>query len=86
VDELISLLNRIDRICEQDYSSAIKEGTPLNKEWKACDARLYEIGEELYEKGGINLMRKVYARVYKKGRLTGRYLEHAWSGIGEWMG
>jgi hypothetical protein len=86
VDEIISLLNRIDQICEEDYVGATKEGTPLNNEWKKIDSRLYNIGQELYDKGGMNLMRKVYDRVYKKGRLTGRYLERAWDGIGEWRG
>jgi hypothetical protein len=84
VDEIIQLLNRIDQICKEDYLNARKEGTPLNIEWKAIDNQLSKIGEELNEKGGINLMRKVYDRVYKKGRLTGRYLEHAWDQIGEW--
>jgi DNA-binding transcriptional ArsR family regulator len=86
VDEIISLLNRIDQICGEDYSAATKEGTTLNNEWKTIDNRLYSIGQELYDKGGMNLMRKVYDRVYKKGRLTGRYLERAWDGAGEWRG
>jgi hypothetical protein len=86
VDEIISLLNRIDQICAEDYLAATKEGTPLNNECKTIDNRLYGIGQELYDKGGMSLMRKVYDRVYKKGCLTGRYLERAWDGAGEWRG
>jgi hypothetical protein len=86
VDEIIRLLNRVDQICAEDYLNATKVGTPLNNEWKTIDNQLCKIGEELNEKGGMNLMRKIYDRVYKKGRLTGRYLDHAWDQIGEWKG
>jgi len=49
------------------------------------DERLVdEIGQELYDKGGMKPMRRVYQRVYHKGQLTSRYLDHAWDRIGEW--
>lgn len=69
VDEIIDLLRIIDQLFRDDYSSVTTEGTTQWKEWKTCDKRLAEIGEELYKKGGEELMRKVYDRAYQKGRM-----------------
>ncbi|MFD4443717.1 WD40 repeat domain-containing protein [Nocardia sp. NPDC058519] len=51
-------------------------------------ARAVEIGQQLNEEGGINLMRAVHAAVASRIRLIpgrARELEMAWSGIGDWL-
>lgn len=49
----------------------------------------YDIGELLYEEGGISTMESVYyeVRAEMKG-VAARYLEHFWHGVGDgaWLG
>jgi hypothetical protein len=59
----------------------IRSGYSGNK----IDTRTIEIGEQLCEMGGINLMREIYARVASElSLLSIADLADAWEGIGGW--
>lgn len=48
--------------------------------------RVEEIGEELYELGGMKLMREVHAEFTVRRRPLSRDLDIIWDGIGSWEG
>lgn len=45
-----------------------------------------EIGQTLYETGGLNLMLAVHQEFAARDFIHARNLELIWDGIGEWMG
>jgi hypothetical protein len=48
--------------------------------------RAQKIGELLYERGGIELMRKAHALVRERlGKIQARELEVCWGYIGDWL-
>ncbi len=85
VDEIHDLMILTDKISKEDGFT--EEGTPAYHRFRDCEKRLVEIGNALYDKGGMKLMQKIYQRVYEEGGYTGRYLDGVWGGTkGEWMG
>lgn len=59
-------------------------GAEFNEDHRNIRAR--EIGKELYEKGGIQLMLQVRELVARaRGGVTAHELDWAWHGIGEWL-
>ena len=83
---MVRLMKKIDQLFKEDYSSVTTEKTPQWEEWNKYEKRLKEIGQDLYNTGGEDLMNNVYKMVYQRGLFPGRYLEHVWDGIGSWMG
>jgi HEAT repeat protein len=68
------------------YSESVEgfvrgQGGPQEQELRA-------IGQNLYDRGGIELMRTVHARFSSQCNAPGaaRNLEHMWDGIGAWQG
>lgn len=54
---------------------------------RRAKGRAREIGELLYDRGGHDLMLQVHEEVRQAlGGSSGRELEVAWDGIGEWQG
>jgi len=78
IDEMVRLMRTVD-------AEADKSTTP-SETWEACESRLKEIGQQLFDVGGEGLMKTVYSLVYQKGRFPGRYLDGVWDRIGTWLG
>jgi len=77
VKEIRNLLNIVD-------NEARIRSSPKSEKWLECDRRLREIGEQLYDQGGEDLMKFVFTMVYQDTSLRGHYLNDAWDRVGSW--
>jgi len=82
VDEIIRLINGINQLYSNQSSLSPSDQERETKFYK----RLRSIGEQLYQKGGMDLTYLVFYRIKNKsgGRLPGSMLNTAWDGIGKW--
>ena len=81
IDELVKLCTEVNGNYKRlPYSEAQKAQQQL-------EVRIREIGQKLFDQGGgeKKLMLEAHALVASRC-IYGRYLEGAWSGIGDWMG
>ena len=79
-----------DLICEAfKHLSDFNYGDCEIWDWSDLKDALYDVGELIYEKDGIDAMKDVWKVVYMgMGPLAARYLEKAWNGCGDgaWRG
>jgi hypothetical protein len=81
--ELISMLELERRVNEQPYEHAISD--PI---WFAARSGVKRIGKAIHREAGFDAMQEIlYAAADQLGEegqvLT--FVDHAWSGIGEWQ-
>jgi hypothetical protein len=79
VDELVSLCTEVNTNYQRMPYAQAQEAQ------RKLEVRIKEIGQQLFDKGGLKLMLEVHAQVARRCTY-GRYLEGAWGGVGSWRG
>lgn len=75
IDELCSMVERDPHRKTEQESAFLGDDTK---------PRTIAIGKYLYKLGGEKLMGEVCSKVFERHRWSGRSLEMAWNGIGDW--
>lgn len=75
VAELLDMANRDPNPGTELYAAYLERDKP----------RAREIGERLYEVGGHALMERVHQTIVARAPpYSGRHLDYAWDGVGDW--
>ena len=74
-----------DILCEAlGHLSDFSWRTGVTWEWSEVKECCHEIGELLYDHGGMTLMKDIYMDVRDEMKyVAARYLEHSWNGCGD---
>jgi hypothetical protein len=82
--EVDTLLEELFRIGKTDDYLSERPGRPFNNQCRHSRAR--EIGQRLYQIGGLPLMEHAHKRMRKRlGADLSAHLEYCWAEVGDWL-